>query len=190
MSHKPQWPAQVIEDALVQAGKALSTLAERSYERFSVTLSVERIENLPGILGPGDQPVYAAFFEVVGALSGYLLLVFPRDHAELLIEKLLDGETGDDQLVDSAIGEVGNVVSSAFLNYLADWLEAQAAPTPPQVVRDGSSALLGTIAGFLAAEGISRAPVVHARLAQGGDLDVYLLWLPGTSTLEILGVEG
>ncbi|OUM92684.1 MAG: hypothetical protein BAA04_01620 [Firmicutes bacterium ZCTH02-B6] len=173
----------VMNEALDHAAHVLSAfLGTRLRWTAGVRISSHRLAELPALCGPEDTPVAAAFFEVRGDLTGYLLLAIPEPAAQEMVEQLLgviEGEA-DQQLIDSTLGELGNVVGSAFLNVLADRFGITVAPSPPQVTWDMVGALLATLAGALAIRARDEWPVVHTQLqASGADLPLYLIWIPG-----------
>src|SRR5690606_31441759 len=95
----------------------------------------------------------------------------------------------DEELADSALGELGNVVGSAFLNDLADRFSLRIKPSPPAVGRDMIGALLATLAAALAADERQELPAVRAQLpgnGNGEECNAYLLWIPGHRDLERL----
>lgn len=180
---------RVIKDALSRACEALSEIVQARFKPNEIEVSFHDPLELPSLwAGSEETAVYAAFYEVKGDLSGYLLLVIPFSDIGLLIQALLGGEGGDEAMVDSALGEVGNIVGSTFLNHLADYFRISAAPTPPQVVRDMMGALLETLAAVAASEGKSHVPVIRTSFAHDEEaVTAFLLWITDAEALTHLG---
>lgn len=182
--------AAVMEGALSRSAEALSTfLGDRLLRPTEIGLSRHKLVEIPALSGPEDTLVSAVVLEIDGDLEGYLLLATPFEQADVFLRSLLgDGPLDtDEQLAESALGEMGNVVGSTFLNYLADRFSMHVKPSPPAVVCDMVGALLSTLAGALAEEERPELPVVRANL--GGDghrFSAYLLWIPGRSDWERL----
>lgn len=183
MGPKSDGMAAAMTGALDHAAHVLSEfLGTRLQWSADVHISRHRLADLPALCGPEDTPVAAAFFEVRGDLTGYLLLAVPEASARHMVNELLGMvATGADQdLVDSTMGELGNVVGSAFLNALADRFGLKVVPSPPQVAWDMVGALLSSLAGALAVRARSEWPVVHTHLkAPDADYPAYLIWIPG-----------
>lgn len=180
----------VMARALSNSAKALSQfLGNRSLQPTEFALSHHRLAELPVLWGREDTPVAAVVLDVSGDLDGFLLLIVSLDECQRFLSPLIGDVTfdTDEQLAESALGELGNVVGSAFLNDLADQFSMNVKPSPPAVVRDMIGALLATLAAALAEEQRLELPVVRAQLAGNGrQTSAYLLWLPGRSDLERL----
>lgn len=180
----------VMERALDRSAQALSAfLGDRMVRPGQVALTSHRLAELPVLWGPEDTPVAGVVLEVSGDLEGFLLLIVAMEECQRFLQSLIGSTPCDDdeELAESALGELGNVVCSAFLNELADAYAMHIKPSPPAVVRDMVGALLGTLAAALALEQRSELPVVRAHLGGNGQgSNAYLLWIPGRGDLERL----
>lgn len=182
----------IMTAALEHAAAALSGfLGDRVLQATDVSIKNYDLVQLPSLYGPEETPVACSAFEVNGGEQGFLLLLLPLDQADEVLQTLL-GELGapdDPALVDSVFGELGNVVASSFLNSVADSWHTRIALSPPQVLRDMVGAVLATVAGAAAAGNGQKIPVVHTKLAgTGAELSAYLLWVPGHTNFNRLGV--
>ena len=185
-NQQQEW-REILTKALNQAGIALSQLVLKNFSLQEFSMKQHPIDQLPSLLGDESAPVAAAFIRVEGDLRGYLLLIIPLDELDPLMNILLHDMQGP-ELVHSALGELGNIVGSAFLNCLADYFHLQALPTPPQTVCDMVGALLGSLAGSLAAEGVELVPVIHTQwIGEQQEISSILLWLPEARQFESLG---
>lgn len=191
MSARAARQSKVLKKAMMHASEALSLTVAYRFKPRGVDVSFRDPLALPELWrGREETPVCAAFYEVRGDLSGYLLLVFSFADMEELARALLGEEHGDEAMIDSALGELGNIVGSSFLNYLADHLRISAAPTPPQVVRDMMGAVLESVAAAVAAEGKSEVPVIQTRFTQDErSVDGFLLWITDAEAIQRLGAN-
>nr|MBO2472401.1 hypothetical protein [Bacillota bacterium] len=178
----------VMERALSRSAEALSRfLGDRVLRPSYVTLTTHRLAELPILWGRAEMPIAGVVLEVRGDLEGFLLLIVPQEDCAGFLQSLMGGPCDDEELAESALGEMGNVVCSAFLNELADTYAMRINPSPPAVVCDMVGALLETLAAALAMEKRSELPVVRAQLAGNGQgSSAYLLWIPGRGDLERL----
>lgn len=179
--------AQVVRAALAKSGEALSELAERRFAIKEIAMTYHEPEELPTLLGDAATPVCASFYEIRGELPGFLLLVMPVDEVRPFLEPLLGESCDDEEMARSAIGEIGNIVGSSFLNYIADSYQIFAAPTPPQVFCDMIGALLGSLAAVLVSEEESQVPILRTEFEQDlGVSSALLLWIPYSLSIDEL----
>jgi chemotaxis protein CheC len=137
------------EVANIGAGHAATALSQMIGETIMIsvpTISVSRLEDVPPQLSEPDEPVAAVLMHMLGDLTGRTLLVFPRRTAMRLSELLLrrHGEDDFSDMQQSAIKEAGNILSSAYMNALSDFMGMMLIPSPPALAVDMSDAILTT----------------------------------------------
>lgn len=138
------------EVANIGAGHAATALSQMIGETIMITvptISVSRLEDVPPQLAEPDEPVAAVLMHMLGDLTGRTLLVFPRRTAMRLAELLLRRRNSGDEFDDmqqSAIKEAGNILSSAYMNALSDFMGMMLIPSPPALAIDMSDAVLTT----------------------------------------------
>lgn len=136
------------EVANIGAGHAATALSQMIGETIMIsvpTISVSRLEDVPPQVGEPDQPVAAVLMHMMGDLTGRTLLVFPRRTAIRLAGLLLRGSQATDdfsEMQQSAIKEAGNILSSAYMNALSDFMGMLLLPSPPSLAIDMSTAVL------------------------------------------------
>jgi len=138
------------EVANIGAGHAATALSQLIGETIMIsvpTISVARLEEVPPHITTPDEPVAAVLMHMLGDLTGRTLLVFPRRTALRLAELLLHRRDDAEEFTDmqqSAIKEAGNILSSAYMNALSDFMGMMLIPSPPSLAVDMSSAVLTT----------------------------------------------
>ena len=138
------------EVANIGAGHAATALSQMVGERIMIsvpTINVAKLEDVPPQVAAPDEPVAAVLMHMLGDLTGRTLLVFPRRTAIRLAELLLrrPNEQGDfTEMEQSAIKEAGNILSSAYMNALSDFMGMMLIPSPPSLAIDMSDAVLTT----------------------------------------------
>jgi len=137
------------EVANIGAGHAATALSQLTQRRIMVnvpSIQVARLEDVPELLGDADEVVAAVLMHMLGDLTGRTLLIFPRRSAIRLAEILLGRSQGSShvfsELEQSAIKEVGNILSAAYLNALSDFMGMMLMPSVPSLVIDLSAAVL------------------------------------------------
>src|SRR3954468_18870645 len=138
------------EVANIGAGHAATALSQMVGETIMIsvpTISVSPLEDVPPQVAAPDEPLAAVLMHMLGDLTGRTLLVFPRRTAQRLASLLLRrAPSGDDfsAMERSALKEAGNILSSAYMNALSDFMGMMLVPSPPSMAVDMSSAVLTT----------------------------------------------
>jgi chemotaxis protein CheC len=140
------------EVANIGAGHAATALSQMIGETILITvpqINVARLEDVPGELTEPEEPVAAVLMHMLGDLTGRTLLVFPRETAARLARILLRRTTGTtegafDPMEQSALKEAGNILSSAYMTALSDFMGLMLIPSPPSLAVDMSEAVLTT----------------------------------------------
>ena len=138
------------EVANIGAGHAATALSQMVGETIMITvptINIARLEDVPVQMSEPDEPVAAVLMHMLGDLTGRTLLVFPRRTAVRLASRLLNQTQNDQALSEmgqSAIKEAGNILSSAYMNALSDFMGMLLLPSPPSLAVDMSEAVLTT----------------------------------------------
>ncbi|MFB6071191.1 MAG: chemotaxis protein CheC [Halanaeroarchaeum sp.] len=93
-----------------------------------------------------DDRYVGTVFQFSGAMDGYLAVLFEATGVDEVVEALLPGTGGDDDLRQSAIEEIGNVTASGFVDGWANALGTTIDHSVPDFVDDMGRSLLESIA--------------------------------------------
>jgi len=182
--------------AMLHAGEALAEMSGHGVTIVSPCVKRCSASAVLEMAGGAEQIVVAVYIGIQGPLSGHALLMLPPEGAHRLAQLLLmafgeQTEVGDDPLSFddmelSALGEVGNVTISAFLNEIAVHLTEPVVPTPPQAVVEMAGAILDGVLMDLVTE--SEHILAAETTFREGDVEVegMLLVLPRPAPLLVL----
>lgn len=138
------------EVANIGAGHAATALSQMTGRRIMISVpevSVRRLEEVALLVGPPDTIIAGVLMHVMGDLTGRTLVVLGQDSAhalcELLLRKPSQGPTFD-AMEQSTIKETGNILCSAYMNALSDFLGMMLVPSVPALVVDLAGAVLTT----------------------------------------------
>ena len=130
------------------AATALSQLTSRTIMISVPEVNISRLEEVPEILGRPDDVVAAVLMHMMGDLTGRTLVLFPDASARTLCDILLRRKPGTtvayDEMEQSGLKEVGNILTSAYMNALSDFMGMMLVPSVPSLVVDLSAAVLTT----------------------------------------------
>ena len=125
---------------------SLSTLVGRDIHIKVPAISLEHIESIPAAVS--NDRVVGLLLEIKDAdrTMGYLYTIFSEPSAHNIVDTLLGQAPGTTKTIDemgqSAIMEVGNILASSFCDAIADFLGTVLLPSPPCFVNDMVSAII------------------------------------------------
>jgi chemotaxis protein CheC len=137
------------EVANIGAGHAATALSQMTNRKIMITVprvNVRPLEEASDIVGSPSEVTAAVLMHMMGDLTGRALLLFPERAARTLCDFLLRRELGTTQAFDemeqSSLKEAGNILASAYLNALSDFMGMMLVPSVPSLVIDLSGAVL------------------------------------------------
>lgn len=130
------------------AATALSQLTSRTIMISVPEVNVRPLEEVPELLGRPDEVIAAVLMHMMGDLTGRTLVLFPEPSAKALCDILFrrtPGTTaGFTPMEQSGLKEAGNILASAYMNALSDFMGMMLVPSVPSLVIDLSAAILTT----------------------------------------------
>ncbi|WP_152041405.1 chemotaxis protein CheC [Salinigranum salinum] len=142
--------SEMIDDGAEQASEDISAMTGTETVVDVSRLSFVPIEGVPMQLD--DATRIGVVLEFEGVPSGYIAILFDETSAEQIATALLPGADADDAMRQSAIQEIGNIITSGFIDGWANRLETTIEISPPQFVHDLGPAIVDPLATELAQE--------------------------------------
>lgn len=136
------------EVANIGAGHAATALSQITGQRIMISvpqINITTLDAIPNAIGGAEEPVAAVAIRVDGDLTGVTLLVFPQPIA-MRVAGLMMGKRIEvlGEIEQSALKEAGNILSAAYLNALAEFLNMRILNSPPVLAVDMSDAVLSS----------------------------------------------
>ena len=142
----------------------------------------------------GEEPAVMVAFELQGEIShgGYILFYIARESAVRLINTVL-GLTDTNRLLDemdeSALLEVSNIMVSAFLGATAELLGFVMLPSPPALTIDMAHAAMQSLIAQMEEEANEVLLFSTELIAEEHKIDSDIIMMPEISTLtRIVGL--
>jgi chemotaxis protein CheC len=130
------------------AATALSQLTNRTIMIDVPEVNVRPLEEVTDLVGADDEIVAAVLMHMMGDLTGRTLVLFPQNSARTLCDILFRRERGATRefgaMEQSGLKEAGNILASAYMNALSDFMGMMLVPSVPSLVVDLSAAVLTT----------------------------------------------
>jgi chemotaxis protein CheC len=174
---------------LANIGSGTASTALSSMLGRSVDISVPKAQALPfaeavEAAGPAEQDITGIVLGIVGDMNGTVLLLVPPADADALCRML--GVEPDDEFALSALGEIGNIVGTSYINALASMTGMEIEPTPPATATDMLGALVATVLAGHAHAGDIALMLDSNLLVEGEDCSVSFLLVPDQGGVELL----
>jgi chemotaxis protein CheC len=107
---------------------------------------VRPLEDACDLVGSPDAVIAAVLMHLMGDLTGRAMVLFPERAAQTLCDFLFRREVGSTkvfgELEQSSLKEAGNILASAYMNALSDFMGLMLVPSVPSLVIDLSGAVL------------------------------------------------
>jgi chemotaxis protein CheC len=181
-------------EAVHQVSRGLTEMFSASVAVTAMHISVRPLNDVVQLLGDPELEAISVYLAAEGDIPGHLLLLLPVPVAYELCDILLEQPTGTTEdlgdLELSALGEVGNIVGSFFLNSLADSVGLCLHVTPPGVIQDMAGAAVDVALAEVAMYA-DEAVVIDANFEhRGRRLPAWFLAFPEPESLRRALTQG
>ena len=180
------------------AATALSGLLSRMIHMDVPETELVSIYELGEHYGDPMQIVGAVFVRSLGGFQCSLIFIQNEEDAKLMVELLLKQQFGTfipvdeipQEMTDSALSEVGNIVLSSFLNAINLLLGTKHQISVPGVAHDMLSSILDVVASIYGQMG-ETALLVNTELSAEGleagrKISGHIILIPDPDSLELL----
>src|SRR6056297_4255451 len=136
------------------AGNAAGQIGMMTGLDTDVDISRLRFVPLEGVPRQvGDDKFVGVVFELKGMPSGYLVVLFDEQSAKTVASSMMPGGSSDEEgigtMTEGAIKELGNIMTSGFIDGWANVLGTSIEHTPPNFVHDMGSSIMSPVVGKL-----------------------------------------
>ncbi|MBR6014045.1 MAG: chemotaxis protein CheC [Selenomonadaceae bacterium] len=184
----------------VGAGNSATALSQIINKRIDMNVpkvALVPIESVPDLVGGPDTIVVGVFLRIYGKAPGNVLFLLPQKSAFYLVDTLMGREHGTTQSLDfmdeSALMEIGNILSGAYLNAFFSFTHISMLPSIPALAMDMAGAILNIILVQLGQMGDQAMVIETEFLAEDDGISGHFFLVPDPGSLGILikavGVE-
>ena len=135
------------------AGNAAGQIGMMTGLDTSVDVSRLRFVPLSGVPKQvGNDKYVGTVFELTGLPSGYLAILFDETSAQTVASSMMPGDSGEDgigEMTEGAIKELGNIMTSGFIDGWANVLQTSIEHSPPNFVHDMGESIMSPVVGKL-----------------------------------------
>lgn len=155
------------------------------------------VTEVAGLMGGEETLVAASYVQVVGAARGHLVLANNIEGIHKLISLIAPGASLnvlEDEMAQSAVQEIGNILCSSFLRSMSELTKLNLLPTVPAVAVDYAGSILSYVVASMY-EITEKLVIVQTEFEVGGEtIQGLCIFVPEPGALrtilESLGVGG
>lgn len=133
----------------IGAGNATTALSQLINTRIDMRVPQVKLlsfAELAEIIGGAETLVAGIFLNLEGDIDGSMLFVLERNDAKMMVQQLTGfGEPGETEFTDldkSALQEVGNIISGAYLSAISSMTNMTISVSVPSLAFDMAGAIL------------------------------------------------
>ena len=168
----------------------LSQMVDQEITMDAVSARQIPVDEVPDLFGGRENVAVAVYLAVTGATEGHMFLVYPPKTAMSLVDLLLGEAPGTTQEISeleaSALGEMGNIMGSFYLNALSDASGLVLMPSPPAVIMDMAGSILDVALADILQESDDALVVEAVFTAEEHQITGNFLLLPSPAFLKQL----
>ena len=169
----------------IGAGNAMTALSQML--QCKVDMQVPQVKLLEfkdvGALMGGEEQIMVGIYLVVeGDITGSIMFLVKQDSAKHLVNKIMMGMGGSEgpglnEMELSAMKEVSNIITGAYLNSLSALTNLKIYPSPPELAVDMAGAILSVPAIEFGAIG-DKILLIQSQFYDDTMIDGYFILIP------------
>lgn len=160
----------ITDEGFRNAAEGFSVMVGHKIEVGNPNLELVPLLTIPSMVGGIEDDAVGVYLRFEGDMPGQIMMVIPLRKALELSDLLIGLAPGSTQVLGmlerSALGELGNLCGSFFLNSIAKTVGASFRPSPPAVMVDMVGAILDVVVATVG--GVSEHVLLfHANFHEG-----------------------
>jgi chemotaxis protein CheC len=177
----------------IGGGNAATALASILTDKVDMSLPFLRIvgvNEIAEVLGGPDMEAVGILVNMTDDVKGMLMFILDKQFTHLLINVLLDKNIESFENINemdmSALKEIGNILSGAYISAISQLTELDIRLSPPQIAVDMVGAIISFPAAQYGAMGDKVLYIEENFLSAGNSIKSHLLIMPELESLEII----
>lgn len=169
----------------IGAGNAMTALSQMLQCKVDMQVPQVRLlefKDVGALMGGEEQLMIGVYLAVEGDITGSIMFLVKQESAKHLVNKLMMGMGSSDELVLnemelSAMKEVSNIITGAYLNSLSTLTNLKIYPSPPELTMDMAGAILSVPAIEFGTMG-DNILLIQSQFYDDVEIDGYFILIP------------
>ena len=169
----------------IGAGNAMTAQAQKMQCKVDMTVPQVKLLEFNEVgtnMGGEEQVMVGIYLAVEGDITGSIMFLVERVSAKHLVNKIMMGygvSEGDDfnEMEMSAMKEVSNIITGAYLNSLSTLTNMKIYPSPPDLTMDMAGAILSVPAIEFGAIG-DKLLLIQSQFYDEVEINGYFILIP------------
>lgn len=174
----------------IGAGNAMTALSQMLQCKVDMKVPQVRLlefKEVGALMGGEEQLMVGVYLAVEGDITGSIMFLVRMDSAKHLVNKLMMGmgsdEPGLSEMELSAMKEVSNIITGAYLNSLSMLTNLKIYPSPPDLTMDMAGAILSVPAIEFGTIG-DKILLIQSQFYDEVEIDGYFILIPDLESYE------
>lgn len=174
----------------IGAGNAMTALSQMLQCKVDMQVPQVRLlefHEVGSLMGGEEQLMVGVYLAVEGDITGSIMFLVRTDSAKHLVNKLMMGmaSEGDElnEMEISAMKEISNIITGAYLNSLSMLTNLKIYPSPPALALDMAGAILSVPAIEFGAMG-DKILLIQSQFYDDVEIDGYFILIPDLESYE------
>ena len=174
---------------------ALSQIIHRRVEMNVPRVSLVPLDQVPDLVGGPETMVVGIFLRVYGQAPSNIMFLMPKESAFYLADVLMGKKHGETKNLDfmdeSALMEIGKILSGAYLNALFCFTNLSLLPSIPALAMDMAGSILSVVLAQLGQMGDQALVIETEFLSEDDGISGHFFLVPDPGSLgKILSAVG
>lgn len=174
----------------IGAGNAMTALSQMLQCKVDMQVPQVRLlefQEVGTIMGGEEQLMVGVYLAVEGDITGSIMFLVRTDSAKHLVNKLMMGLASEGEELNemevSAMKEISNIITGAYLNSLSTLTNLKIYPSPPDLTLDMAGAILSVPAIEFGIMG-DKILLIQSQFYDDVEIDGYFILIPDLESYE------
>ena len=169
------------------AATSISSLINTKVDMIVPLIEIMEYEELYARIMSEDKIVYSVTTQILGNGGGVFLFALPEESANQISQMmLLNSMEKTQELIESSIKELVNIIVNSFLNAISELLNIRLMSSIPTLTIDMFGSIISSL--YMAYDQYDEEVLIikNEFFYSGNQMDAYLYFIPETGVLEKL----